>query len=101
MIVYEYNEFSNHAPISFSLKIGTERSREATTKYICNVRWNDEHEENFVNTCSLKNDVHLLHNNVQEDVSVDIIVGKFSHLVTHTANVFVTKWIKSCLLSCK
>ena len=28
MIVHEYNEFSNYAPISFSLKIGTERSRE-------------------------------------------------------------------------
>ena len=86
MIVHEYNEFSNHAPISFSLKIGTERSREATTKYTCNVRRNDEHKENFVN--SLKNDVHLLHNIVQEDVSVDIIVGKFSNFVTDRANVF-------------
>ena len=60
MIVHEYNEFSNHAPVSFSLKICTERSREATIKYTCNVRWNDEYKENFVN--SLKNDVHLLHN---------------------------------------
>ena len=50
MIVHENNEFSNHAPISFSLKIGTERSREATSKYTSNVRWNDEHKENFVNT---------------------------------------------------
>ena len=79
MIVHEYNEFSNHAPISFSLKICTERSREATTKYTYNVRWNDQHKENFVN--SLKNDIHLLHDIVQEDVSVDIIVGSFQTLL--------------------
>ena len=89
MIVHEYNEFSNHAPISFNLKICIERSREATPKYTCNVRWNDGHKENFVN--SLKNDVHLLHNIVQEDVSVDIIVGKFSNFVTYRANVFFKK----------
>ena len=43
MTVHEYNEFSNHAPISFSLKVGNERSKEATTKYISNVRWREEY----------------------------------------------------------
>ena len=89
MIVHVYNEFTNHALISFSFKIGTERSREATTKNTCNVRWNDEHKENFVN--NLKNDVHLLHNIVQEDISADIIVGKFSNIFTDKANVLFKK----------
>ena len=31
--VQDYNEFSNHAPISFCLKIGTQRSGEATAKF--------------------------------------------------------------------
>ena len=58
MTVHEYNEFSNHAPISFAFKVGTERSREANTKFISNVRWNEEHKGDFVN--SLKNVIHIL-----------------------------------------
>ena len=39
----------------------------------------------------MKNDVHLLHNIVQEAVSVDIIFGKFSNFVTYRANVIFLK----------
>ena len=45
--VHEYNEFSNHAPISFSLKIGTQRSREATTKYREVYKWNEDCKVEF------------------------------------------------------
>lgn len=49
MIVHDYKEFSNHAPLAFGIKIGTERSREATTKSASNLRWNDEYTNDFVN----------------------------------------------------
>ena len=39
----------------------------------------------------MKNDVHLLQNIVQEDVSVDMIVEKFSNFITDRANVFFKK----------
>ena len=39
--VHDYSEFSNHAPISFSLKIGTQRSREVTENFRDIYRWNE------------------------------------------------------------
>ena len=92
MTVHEYNEFSNHAPISFSFRVGNERSRETTTKSTSNVRWREEHKDEFVN--SLKNDVHLLQNIVQQDSHVDIIVDNFSKFVTDRANLFFKKTSK-------
>ena len=92
MIVHEYNEFSNHAPISFSFKVGNKRSRETTTKSTSNVRWREEHKDEFVN--SLKNDVHLLQNIVQQDSHVDIIVENFSKFVTDRANLLFKKTSK-------
>ena len=92
MIVHEYNEFSNHAPISFSFNVGNERSRETTTKSTSNVRLRKEHKDEFVN--SLKNDVHLLQNIVQQDSHVDIIVENFSKFVTDRANLLFKKTSK-------
>ena len=90
--VHEYNEFSNHAPISFSLKIGTQRSREATTKYREVYKWNEDCKVEFVN--SLKNDIDLLQNIVQENESVDCIVNKFSTFITDRANPFFKKVVR-------
>ena len=89
MTVHEYNEFSNHAPISFAFKVGTERSREANTKFISNIRWNEEHKGDFVN--SLKNDIHILLDIVQQEVDVNKVVETFSKFVTDRANVFFKK----------
>ena len=45
--VHDYNEFSNHAPISFALKIGTQRSREATAKFRETYTWNEDCKIDF------------------------------------------------------
>ena len=89
MTVHEYNEFLNHAPISFAFKVGTERSREANAKFISNIRWNEEHKGDFVN--SLKNDIHILLDIVQQEVDVNTVVETFSKFVTDRANVFFKK----------
>ena len=52
--VHEYNELSNHAPISFSLKIGTQRSREATTKYREVYKWNEDCKVEYVNSLKIE-----------------------------------------------
>ena len=90
--VHDYNEFSNHAPISFCLKIGTQRSGEATTKYRKAFIWKEEYKMDFVN--SLKNDLNLLQNIVDETGSLDCIVDKFSTFITDRANPYFEKIIK-------
>ena len=89
---HDYNEFSNHAPISFCLKIGTHRTGEATTKYRNVFIWNEEYKTDFVN--SLKNDLNLLQNFVDETGSLDCIVDKFSTIITDRANPYFEKIIK-------
>lgn len=89
MMVYDYNEFSNHAPIFFAFKIGTERSREANTKYKCTYRWDENFKNEFVN--SLKNDIHLLNNISEDNISIDCAVNQFSSFITERANPYFKK----------
>ena len=51
--VHDYNEFSNHAPISFSLKIGTQRSREVTENFRDIYRWNENCKNDFVTSLKM------------------------------------------------
>ena len=90
--VHDYNEFSNHAPVSFSIKILMQRSGEVTEKIKDVYRWNENCKNEFVNI--LKNDVNLLQNIVAENESVDCIIDKFSSFVTDRANPFFKKVIK-------
>ena len=89
MAIHEYNAFSNHAPISFSLIIGTDRSREATIKYNCTLKWNELYKTAFIN--DLTKDAHLLQDIVHEDVSIDLMVDKFSTFITDRSNVYLKK----------
>lgn len=60
-----------------------------TTKSACNLRWNEEYTNNFVNR--LQTDVHLLYNVVQEDISVDRMVDQFTTFITDMANIYFKK----------
>ena len=89
MAIHEYNAFSNHTPISFSLIIGTDRSREATIKYNCTHKWNELYKTAFIN--DLTKDTHLLQDIVHEDVSIDLMVEKLSTFITDRSNVYFKK----------
>ena len=92
MTVQDYNEFSNHAPISFCLKIGTQRSGEATAKFRDVYRWKEDCKIEFVN--SLENDINLLQDIVDTNESINSIIDNFSTLITDRANPFFKKVIK-------
>ena len=89
MKVFDYNEFSNHAPISINLQIGTERSSAANTINKIYYKWDDKYKNDFVHC--LENDIQLLYSICEENVSIDVTVNKFSEFITDRANPFFQK----------
>ena len=75
MKVFDYNEFSNHAPISINLKIGTERSSAANTMHRTFYKWDDSHKNDFIHC--LEKDIRMLYAICEEDASIDETVNKF------------------------
>ena len=68
--IHDFNEFSNHAAISFSLKISTQRSGKADPIYKNIYTWNENLKDEFVNILNqdmfLLNEILLENQNVEE-----------------------------------
>lgn len=65
MKVFDFNEFSNHAPISLSLKIGTERSSTTNPIHKTYYKWDDNYKEEFIE--SLGRDIDMLYSICEEE----------------------------------
>ena len=93
--IHEFNEYSNHAPISFQLRMTAQGEREETRTGI-NYRWNADFKVNFLN------DISRDANNLKESISEEIVrncdpndvVSKFSKFISDRANVYVSKMYK-------
>ena len=68
MKVFDFNDFSNHAPISINLKIGTERSSITNTVHKTFYKWDDCHKNDFIYT--LERNINLLYTICEEDTSI-------------------------------
>ena len=89
---HAFNELSNHFPLSFSLKIGTERTRQADATYRKAYKWNENFKNEFQNV--LLNDIYLLNNVLDENLNIDETVLLFSNYITMRANSFFEKNIQ-------
>ena len=67
----------------------SDRSMEATIKYNCSLKWNELYKTAFIK--DLTKDAHLLQDIVHEDVSIDLMVDKFSTFITDHSNVSLKK----------
>ena len=75
MQVHDFNEFSIHAPIIFSLKIGTERSNITDATYRTVHRWDENLKKEFVE--NLMHDSHILNDALEDILDVDESVNFF------------------------
>lgn len=101
MCVQDFNEFSNHAPISFSLKINTEWSSNTNPIYKKVYKWDDTMKNDFVN--NLQQDCHLLQDFLITNVDVDENVRFFSNFLKERANHYFEKNVKikqDCKFQC-
>ena len=89
MQVHDFNEFSNHAPIIFSLKIGTERSNITDATYRTVHRWDENLKKEFVE--NLMHDSHILNDTLEDILDVDESVIFFSNFITTRANCYFEK----------
>ena len=93
--IHDFNEYSNHAPISFQLRMTAQGGREETRTGI-NYRWNADFKVNFLN------DISRDANNLKESISEEIVrncdpndvVSKFSKFISDRANVYFSKIYK-------
>ena len=83
--VHSFNEFSNHAPLTFSLVINTCLEQNDGQKYYT-YKWNDNYRNDFID--SLRNDLHLLDQIVNSDYSVNETVELFSTFISSRAQPF-------------
>ena len=90
--IHDFNEFSNHAAISFSLKISTQRSGKADPIYKNIYTWNEILKDEFVNI--LNQDMFLLNEMLLENQNVEENVIFFSNFLTSRANQYFEKHIK-------
>ena len=101
MRVQNFNEFSNHAPISFSLKINTARSSTAVPTYKKVNKWDENLKNDFTNI--LRQDIILLNNFMISNDNVDENVHFFTNFVTTRAKAFFEKNVKisqECKFNC-
>ena len=93
--IHEFNEYSNHAPISFQLRMTAQGEREETRTGI-NYRWNADFKVNFLN------DISRDANNLKESISEEIVrncdpndvVSKFLKFISDRANIYFSKMYK-------
>ena len=101
MRVQNFNEFSNHAPISFSLKINTVQSSTADPIYKKVYKWDENLKNDFVQ--KLRQDSHLLNEFLISNVNVDENVRFFTNFVSTRANQYFEKNVKisqDCKFNC-
>ena len=101
MRVQNFNKFSNHAPISFSLKINTVRSSTADPIYKKVYKWDENLKNAFVQM--LWQDSHLLNEFLTSNVNVDENVRFFTNFVSTRANQYFEKNVKNsqdCKFNC-
>ena len=95
MKVFDFNDFSNHAPISINWKICTERSSITNTVHKFHktfYKWDDCHKNDFI--YKLECDINLLYTICEEDSSIDATVEHFSDFITERANSLFQKDVK-------
>lgn len=92
MKVFDFNEFSNHTPISIHLKIGTQRSSISNTIRKTYYKWDDSCTNEFIQ--SLAKDINLLYSICEEESTIESTVEKFAEFITDRANPFFQKSVK-------
>ena len=91
MEVFDFNEFSNHTPVSINLKIGTDRSSTANIGSKTYYKWDENLKDNYL--FSLQNDIDILYTVCQEETSIDETVEIFSKFITDRASPIFQKQI--------
>ena len=90
--ICSFNEYSNHAPICFSLKTHIRQSDETMNERIY-YKWNNDYKEAFRNDIS--RDLHLLNRSISDGISrncdTDDIVAFFTQFLTDRADPYFKK----------
>ena len=84
MEVLNFNEFSNHTPISINLKIGLYRSSTMITVFKTYYKLEDTQKYEYVHSVQNEND--LLYTVCQEEMLIDVTVEKFTVFITEREN---------------
>lgn len=91
----DFTEYSNHAPISLSLKVHTNISFNNAQEHI-SFKWDSEYRQSFLNDIS--RDLPILNrvvtDGIDRNVEPDEIVSKFSQFITDRANPYFQKKYK-------
>ena len=93
--IHEFNEYSNHAPVSFNLRMTAQGEREETRTGI-NYKWNADFKVNFLNDIS--RDVNNLKESISEEIvrncNPNDVNSNVSKFILDIANVYVSKMYK-------
>ena len=93
--IQNFNEYSNHAPLYFGLKVYTNHAEELQQERTY-YKWNDDLKGTFFNDMSL--DVHHLNRFISDGISKncdpDDIITVFSQFITDRANPYFEKHSK-------
>ena len=94
--VHDFNEYSNHSPISLTLKIKTNTVITKNKESVF-YKWKPEHKEAFLN--DLSSDMHILDrllvDGIDRNCEPDDIVSNFSKFITDRANTYFEKHSKT------
>ena len=87
--VHDFNEFSNHAPVSLTLKIHTHPIMNNQSERL-SYKWKPEHKDEFLRDVS--SDVHIFNRLISEGIDrncePDDIVTDFLKFITDRANIY-------------
>ena len=86
--MHDFNEYSNHAPLTFSMLLNTHIVSNSEKRY-CTYRWNEVHRDIFLQT--LNRDLHLLGEIVHSQQPVNETVEFFSNYICSRAQPFFEK----------
>ena len=94
--VHDFNEYSNHSPISLTLKIKTNTVITKNKESVF-YKWKPEHKEAFLN--DLSSDMHILDrlliDGIDRNCEPDDKVSNFSKFITDRANTYFEKHSKT------
>ena len=83
--VMDFNEYSNHARISFILSVNTNTEALNWDKY-CTYKWNENFKNDFMN--SLQTDISVLDGIIHSNQSINETVEQFSSFINLRAKPF-------------
>ena len=93
--IYDFNMFSNHAPLLFNFKINS-ISNTQPEEYI-SFKWKNEHKDDFVS--DIARDIEVLCSNLNSSIvsndDTDVLVDIFTKYLSSRGNIYFEKHIKT------